>query len=199
MLGKCKYQGCNSNCYTKYDNYCKAHLIFIESIPKNCTKNKRFWKKYRRSRKENKSKYRRFLDNKAQFLNPTKSEIIFEDKLAETGWKYKTQYSYSFDSIGGIADFYIPSKRLIIEIDGGYHNTREQKAKDKAKEFVAKKKLRIKTIRYTNKEAEEIGIDDLLEDIKAKKKQKRNYWKIDYNDYQHMNSIKQEISVVLNH
>ena len=29
-----------------------------------------------------------------------------------------------------IADFYIPSKNLIIELDGGYHETSEQKQKD---------------------------------------------------------------------
>lgn len=49
------------------------------------------------------------------------------------------------------ADIYIPSLKLIIEIDGGYHNTEEQKVKDKQRDDDFKS-IGYTTLRYTNEQ-----------------------------------------------
>ena len=48
-----------------------------------------------------------------------------------------------------IADFYIPSKNLIIELDGGYHETSEQKQKDAWRTGMLNS-MGYKVIRFTN-------------------------------------------------
>lgn len=48
-----------------------------------------------------------------------------------------------------IADFYIPSKNLIIELDGGYHETSEQKQKDVWRTGILNS-MGYKVIRFTN-------------------------------------------------
>lgn len=47
------------------------------------------------------------------------------------------------------ADFYFPKTKTILEIDGGYHNTKEQKVKDKERTIDLKNKG-FRVIRITN-------------------------------------------------
>jgi very-short-patch-repair endonuclease len=52
------------------------------------------------------------------------------------------------------ADISIPSIKLIIEVDGGYHSTPEQQAKDKKRDEDFKS-IGYTTFRYTNKQLED--------------------------------------------
>lgn len=52
-----------------------------------------------------------------------------------------------------ICDFYIPKKKLIIEIDGDYHLNREQVEKDRIKDYYLQG-LKYKVIRIKNSEIE---------------------------------------------
>ena len=49
-----------------------------------------------------------------------------------------------------IVDFYIAEKRIVIEIDGVQHNTKENEEKDKERDAELNK-LDIQVLRYTNK------------------------------------------------
>src|SRR3970040_1177090 len=52
---------------------------------------------------------------------------------------------------GFIADFFCPECNLVVEVDGGYHNLREQKEYDKGRTYELNG-LEIKVIRFTNQE-----------------------------------------------
>jgi len=81
--------------------------------------------------------------------NSTPEEILLwlQLKNSQLGFKFRRQHS-----IGGyIVDFYCPPKKLVIEIDGSQHFTKENKEYDKVRtEFL--KGLNIKVIRFTNLE-----------------------------------------------
>lgn len=62
-----------------------------------------------------------------------------------------------------IADFYCPLANLVIEIDGGYHQTEEQQRLDKERE----ERLQTKgynILRFTNEQVL-FDIDNVLRDI----------------------------------
>lgn len=97
--------------------------------------------------------------------NPTLSEKRILDIL-----KYNPRTHIVFQEIiqvkrclSYIADFYNPDTKTIIEIDGGYHNTRHQQLKDKKRTELLEKKG-YKVVRTTNKKImmyefpEELGI-----------------------------------------
>ena len=66
--------------------------------------------------------------------NATKAELYFRDKLIY----YEIKHIFQKGVIDGkhfmIADFYIDRLKLIVEIDGGYHQTEEQQLRDKLKD-----------------------------------------------------------------
>lgn len=63
------------------------------------------------------------------------------------------------------ADISIPSLKLIIEVDGGYHSTPEQKNKDKQRDE-AFKSIGYTTLRFTNEQvASKDGKKKILEEI----------------------------------
>ena len=81
--------------------------------------------------------------------NCTPQETLLWSKLknSQTGFKWRRQHS-----IGGyIADFYCPSKRLVIEIDGSQHFEKDGQEYDeiRTKFFEG---LDIKVLRFTNAE-----------------------------------------------
>lgn len=49
-----------------------------------------------------------------------------------------------------IADFYLPDHRLIVEIDGGYHATPEQRAADQKTDTLFLKERGIRKLRLSN-------------------------------------------------
>ncbi len=83
--------------------------------------------------------------------NSTPQEISLWQRLknSQTGFKWRRQHS-----IGGyIVDFYCPAKKLVIEIDGPSHYTKENLEYDeiRTKFFEG---LDIKVLRFTNTEVD---------------------------------------------
>ncbi|MCO4347473.1 endonuclease domain-containing protein [Staphylococcus agnetis] len=63
------------------------------------------------------------------------------------------------------ADFYSEEENKVYEIDGNSHKTELQKLKDEKRDLILELEFGIKTVRFTNKQVEEM----LLERIRANK------------------------------
>lgn len=61
--------------------------------------------------------------------------------------------------LGWIADFWCPSRRLIVEIDGGYHLSPEQIKKDRTRDTVLAAKVGALTLRFTVAQVEACAQD----------------------------------------
>lgn len=95
--------------------------------------------------------------------NSTPEEILLwlQLKNSKLGFKFRRQHS-----IGGyIVDFYCPLKKLVVEIDGPQHFTKESKEYDKIRtNFFGG--LDIKVIRFTNEKINK-DIFTVIQKIKA--------------------------------
>lgn len=94
--------------------------------------------------------------------NQTKAEEIFWFELRNNklGAKFKRQHSIS----GYIADFYCQKYKLIIELDGEIHNTKEAVEYDEVKDKFFKE-LGYKILRFQNSEVEN-DVEKVLDKIK---------------------------------
>lgn len=93
----------------------------------------------------------------------TQSETILWNNIRnrKLGGKFRRQHA-----IGGyIPDFVCLEKRLVIEVDGGYHNTPEQKELDDNRTLELEQKYRFKIIRFQNEEITN-DIETILQKIK---------------------------------
>ena len=104
---------------------------------------------------------------KAQFLrrNETNVEKLLWEKLRNNqlgGLKFRRQHPVNIY----IADFYCHKFKLIIELDGDYHNQEEQKQKDEVRTEVLRLND-LKIIRFKNEEVEQ-DINQVLITIKNK-------------------------------
>jgi len=88
-------------------------------------------------------RYRKFLRNNSTFAEIRLWTYIKNKQLS--GRKFRRQHS--IDNF--ILDFYCPSERIAIELDGGYHNTPKQSEKDKERDLILKS-YRIKVLRFKN-------------------------------------------------
>ena len=77
------------------------------------------------------------------------------------GMKFRRQHPVS----RFIADFYCHQAKLIIEVDGGYHNDPEQEEYDKGRQNELEN-IGLMTIRFRNDEIE-MDIKDVVERIKC--------------------------------
>ena len=107
------------------------------------------------------------LFSKAQFLrrNETIAEKLLWEKLRNNqleGLKFRRQHPVNIY----IADFYCHKFKLIIELDGDYHNQEEQKQKDEVRTEVLRLND-LKIIRFKNEEVEQ-DINQVLITIKNK-------------------------------
>jgi len=69
--------------------------------------------------------------NRAKLIQTaTKSEREFIGFLKSEGIKYEFQKIFYYDSSYYIVDFYIPSAKLVIEVDGRYHDSSIQQRDD---------------------------------------------------------------------
>ena len=105
---------------------------------------------------------KKFFERRKELRNNcTPQETLLWSKLknSQIGFKWRRQHS-----IGGyIADFYCPSKRLVIEIDGSQHFTKDSQEYDEIRtEFF--KRLDIKVLRFTNAEIN-TNIDGVVQKI----------------------------------
>lgn len=107
----------------------------------------------------------------SQIFKNAKQLRLNQTKAEDTLWQYlrarrfenlKFRRQHPIQSY--IADFYCHEKRLIIELDGEYHNQSDQKEMDKSRTF-ALERLGIHVIRFTN--ARVINeIDDCLNELR---------------------------------
>ena len=76
--------------------------------------------------------------------------ILWEElRNRKTGYKFRKQHP-----IGDyIADFICIEKKLVIEVDGGYHNTLEQQQDDRVR-TIDIEKMGYNVVRFTNEEVE---------------------------------------------
>jgi len=82
--------------------------------------------------------------------NMTESELLLWERLRNKrfkGLKFRRQHPIQTF----IADFYCHKLKLIIELDGGYHNSAEQKLKDLEREEILKFN-ELTLIRFSNEE-----------------------------------------------
>ena len=83
----------------------------------------------------------------------TKSEELLWDQLRNkklSGLKFRRQHPIHIY----IADFYCHKYRLIIEIDGGYHETQTEVLRDNERTKILQE-FGCEVIRFTNREVEE--------------------------------------------
>jgi very-short-patch-repair endonuclease len=93
----------------------------------------------------------------------TEAEELLWEKIRRrqvNGFKFRRQHAIS----QFIADFYCHEKRLIIEVDGGYHNQPCQAERDLQRTFELEK-LGIKVLRFTNEQVEN-DIDKVIMEIR---------------------------------
>lgn len=91
-----------------------------------------------------------FLLSKQLRVKMTQAEILMWDKLKNKqfkGYKFRRQHPIHHF----IVDFYCHELKLIIEIDGKYHDSEEQKNKDLDRTELLKFQ-RLREIRFTNEE-----------------------------------------------
>lgn len=84
--------------------------------------------------------------------NQTDSEKRFKIYLQQLGIKYDFQKIIFYQKSFYIVDFYIPSKKVVFEIDGGYHNTKDQREKDYKRTEILRNFGIKEVYRFTNEE-----------------------------------------------
>jgi len=91
-----------------------------------------------------------FINAKIHRKNMTKAEMILWNELKTkklNGYKFRRQHPIQ----KYIVDFYCHELKLIIEVDGGYHNEKEQIEYDKIRDNILKLKG-VEILRFTNEE-----------------------------------------------
>jgi len=103
--------------------------------------------------------------------NQTEAEVFLWDqlgKITDSKVRFKRQHPILYF----IADFYCHKAKLIIEIDGGYHDIPEQYKYDKAREHELEE-LGLKVIRFTNEQVLfeiENTLNEISKEIKERTK-----------------------------
>ena len=111
------------------------------------------------------------LENaKAMRKEPTEAEKILWDNLRNrnTGYKFRRQHPIE----NYIADFVCLDVWMIVEVDGGYHTTTEQKEADTARDNYLKE-IGFTTLRFTNEQVLH-DLENVLHQIKAKADELKN-------------------------
>lgn len=96
--------------------------------------------------------------------NMTEAELVLWEVLKDKklkGRKFRRQHSIGYY----IADFYCPSEKLVIELDGQHHYTPEGIAKDLERDNHLDM-MKIKVLRFENKEVL-TNLTNVLKIIKA--------------------------------
>jgi leucyl-tRNA synthetase len=94
---------------------------------------------------------------------PTEAENILWQELRNRNLDDKFRRQHLIDDF--IVDFVCLSKKLVIEVDGGYHSTAEQKEYDEQRTFILNNKG-FKVIRFTNEEVLS-NLQNVLQNIKS--------------------------------
>ena len=124
-------------------------------------------------KKEQRKKRREWIDKtkRKNIDNPTKSELLLlKTALKRFGKRVETQHEIIVNGHIYFLDFYIKSLRVAIEVDGGYHSTAEQYAKDRERDANLAS-VGIKTIRIKNEQVPiKACIEELLSVLQGRKK-----------------------------
>lgn len=135
-------------------------------------------KKKRKKKQQKKKKFKNikqianeFADENRRMATPAAKH--FKKLLTLSGFRFKSEKIVYKEVSFYIVDFYIPDRNLCIELDGGYHNTPEQKAKDIERDrFMESKGYH--NWRMTNEEALALTRDELVAKIKSFIPKERN-------------------------
>ena len=104
-------------------------------------------KPYKEEPKENTAEYYKYILE----VNATYAERLLKTFLTgKIDFEFQ-KIIYTDNKHFFIADFYIPSKNLIIELDGGYHDDAKQQEKDIWRTKILKS-LGYRVIRFKNKQ-----------------------------------------------
>lgn len=96
--------------------------------------------------------------------------VLYNTALKKFGKRVKRQFEITVNDHIYFPDFYIKSLKLVIEVDGGYHSTAEQSAKDRERDLNLAS-IGIKTIRIKNEQVSKKSCrDELLRIIQSRKK-----------------------------
>lgn len=100
-----------------------------------------------------KKEHQQLLEKYKKENKPTYHEKLFEDILKTYKVKYIPQKGFIAECyVCSIVDFYLPKPhKLIIEIDGEYHNPEKDSKRDWF--FLTRRGMR--TLRFTNKQVED--------------------------------------------
>ena len=92
----------------------------------------------------------------------TEAEAVLWNELRNNklGFKFRRQHPLNHF----IADFYCPTKQLVIEVDGDIHNIEDNKEYDENRTFELNK-LELKVIRFTNEDVL-CNLEKVLDEIK---------------------------------
>jgi very-short-patch-repair endonuclease len=100
--------------------------------------------------------------------NPTHSEVVFKSKIQGLSLgKVMFQKGFISKGLHCIVDFYLPDYKLVIEIDGAYHNNDKQIEKDKHRDIYLTKTRHFNLIRMTNEQACSMGREDIMKMVKS--------------------------------
>jgi len=103
---------------------------------------------------------------------PTKAEAILWEEVRDKKLGYKIRRQHYIGTF--IADFVSLEKRLVIEIDGGYHTEAEQTELDEARTLELEQKHLFKVIRFTNEEVLN-NLENVLSQIRIALSNRKSY------------------------
>ena len=87
--------------------------------------------------------------------NQTQSEKKFNAmlKMCEVEYEFQKIF-YTLDDFKKfcVVDFYIPSKNIVVEIDGGVHDPAPNKAEDAKRSRLLRRKFKVEIIRINNRQ-----------------------------------------------
>jgi very-short-patch-repair endonuclease len=110
----------------------------------------------------------RVLNTGVSTSNATNAEIDFKHKLDLFKIKYVFQYRIDYKDTFIIADFFIKSIKMVIEVDGGYHKKAQQREKDAERDAYLKSKG-YKVLRVLNEDVDTFEVKHIIKHFKAKK------------------------------
>jgi len=117
--------------------------------------------------KLNKPKKQAYIDENVSLMkeriqilrkNPTNTEKLMNIQLTKSFGKasfiFQKGFFFKKHNFFYITDFYFPKQNLVVEIDGGYHRSTEQKEKDYQREKTLKRAFHVEILRFTNEQVE---------------------------------------------
>jgi very-short-patch-repair endonuclease len=100
------------------------------------------------------------MDEYRKERKTTRSELIFKTKLIKNDIQFEEQKAFVTDSEMYACDFFLPGYNIVVELDGGYHDTEKQKTQDRKKNKFYKRNGYV-LLRLKNETADNISCDDM--------------------------------------